>query len=208
MKNKHYFNVCLLLFVIILASTFVLAIPSNFSVTLDYPVSGLNFTSHVFTFYYNSTPNGGGNVTNSTLFLWFIDGTLISKTLNNSISNKTISYNAVGSFANGAYKWNVLACGNNISGDDSPCMFAFSNSTFNISFVSGNFPISCNSLVDVETKANCEMLESAGAGTSSFLGYLTESLPSFLIGFVIIAFVVSLGFGIKILIKKFAHSHK
>ena len=53
-----------------------------------------------------------------------------------------------------------------------------------------------------------QAMESTGAGLAVFIEYMNKGFPILLLGLMLVAIFVIIGSGIKILIKKFSHSHK
>ena len=97
------------------------------------PVNNFNTTNSWVNFIYNATPTGV-NATNTTLYVWFNNGTVVNTTftdfIDSDVSVQTIT-NVTGliEVTNG-YKWNAESCADGGEG----CTFAISNRTFDIDF--------------------------------------------------------------------------
>lgn len=105
---------------------------SIFNVRLNSPTNNTATSDINVTFNATFTPQDT-NLTNATINLWYTNGTLANQTTNTvtgSAVNSTL-WNL--SLNLGSYKWNVLACGINVTGG-TVCEYASSNSTLTNGF--------------------------------------------------------------------------
>jgi hypothetical protein len=105
--------------------------------------------------------------------------------------------NQIISLAIGNYTWYVILqdqAGNIFDGKNY-------NATFNV--IATIIPLS-----PIVSSPIYQAMESTGAGLAVFIEYMNKGFPIFLLGLMLVAIFVIIGSGIKILIKKFSHSHK
>jgi hypothetical protein len=101
---------------------------SNISISLNYPTNGSSVSGNIT---FNSILNASStitNITNTTLFVWYDNGTIFttqSETLNGTNTSSSI---LVSNLTQGDFLWNQFACGTNVSGIF--CNFAENNFTF------------------------------------------------------------------------------
>lgn len=98
-------------------------------VDLISPLDNTQTTNSTFNFIANLVSGGGFNITNATLFIWDIEGSIVNNTVFENlsgISNTTdLMLDSISTI--GEFEWNILACSSNSSSTD--CQFADSNFT-------------------------------------------------------------------------------
>lgn len=98
---------------------------------LNYPANSFNTTIKNINFNWTITPTTL-NITNWTFFLWNTDSSINQTQFQLENTNQTIIRNLSLTLSNGAYIWNVQACGVGSISGNIKCSFA-SNRTLNIS---------------------------------------------------------------------------
>lgn len=103
-----------------------LSFNQNSLVTLNSPADATEFSSFESILFNASITSSNLNLTNATLYLWYSNSSLVSKTNKSytGTSNESI-FNITGFFIDRNYVWNVLACNTN-----NTCGFANTNFTF------------------------------------------------------------------------------
>ena len=96
----------------------------GFITNLISPENNQNILNNTVTFNFTSTPIGT-NLTNATLYIWHINGTLADTNFTTLSGNESINTNFINFLIDGMYKWNVETCGVGTS-----CSFASSNNSF------------------------------------------------------------------------------
>lgn len=101
------------------------------TIDLDFPPEGVLISDVGLNFTANYTPIGY-NLTNATYYIWKKDGSTYDEfnvsTTTDFVDNVTTQF--IDSFTLGKYKWNVLSCGNNLTG--ALCVWAPLNYTFEV----------------------------------------------------------------------------
>ena len=160
--------------------------------TLIYPI-GLNVANTTINLIINLTDNV--QLRNITTIIINSSGyeTKISSNYAGTINQS----NQIVSLAVGNYRWYVILqdqAGNIFDGQNY-------NVTFNA--IATIIPLS-----PIIYSPIYQAMESSGAGLAVFIEYMNKGFPILLLGLMLVAIFVIIGSGIKILIKKFAHSHK
>ncbi|NOZ47392.1 MAG: DUF2341 domain-containing protein [Chlorobi bacterium] len=99
---------------------------SSILTTINSPINTYNSTSSNILFNWTLTPINV-NLTNTTLYNWYSNGTLLSSTFYSLSGNQSITTTQINSIVDGSYIWNAQTCGDSGSG----CSFA-TNRTFSI----------------------------------------------------------------------------
>ncbi len=95
------------------------------STTLNSPINAYNSSSSNILFNWTSTPTSV-NLTNTTLYNWYSNGTILSTTFFSLSGNSSVTTTQTNNFQDGNYIWNAETCGIGVA-----CSFA-SNRTFSI----------------------------------------------------------------------------
>jgi len=102
--------------------------------SLIYPTNNLLTTNSSILFNYNNTVLNT-NLTNSTFYLWWDNGTLLDSRFYTLSGNQTINNKTIIILGEGGYIWNVETCGSAVS-----CNFGSSNYSFDLD-LDGPIPV-------------------------------------------------------------------